>query len=543
MVCPLLVAGLKPFLHVRAKALRWLACAALVAVFAWGTSFFYLPGQGFTFLIRFGAREHQRYLPELRAVNHYEVPNGIGYDSQYYAQIALRPHPGDPMLSKAVDLLRYRARRILFPAIAWLLGGGDPSRVLNVYALENVVCWFLLAALLLRWFPPVSWGNCARWAAVLFSYGLIFSVARSLLEGPSLLLMAAGMALVETGRPWLAAAVFGVSGLGKDTNVLFAAGMRLPSARDSRTWAPWLARIALVLLPLAAWMLYLRRVLGSGNDVGDPRNFALPFAALSEKLQQSVGQVMAEGYGSVAKFDLLVIAGLLAQFFFFAFRRRWHDPWWRLGACYAVLMVFLGDAVWENYPSAAARVLLPMTLAFNVLVPRGKWWPLLLVVGNLGVLASADIYKPPGKESYVVEGASELRINPKDHNVVVAIYDPRMWWAPERSRWDYWRWGLGDGTVTIRNPQPFTIVSKVRFGLRAADERTAFVEMAGRVLWQGPLKPSEVRSVSLGEIELPPGDTVLLFRSDRAAQYPGNADLRRLSFSLMDLEIDLERRK
>ena len=25
-------------------------------------------------------------------MNHYEVPNGIGYDSQYYAQIALRPH-------------------------------------------------------------------------------------------------------------------------------------------------------------------------------------------------------------------------------------------------------------------------------------------------------------------------------------------------------------------------------------------------------------------------------------------------------------------
>jgi len=58
------------------------------------------------------------------------------------------------------------------------------------------------------------------------------------------------------------------------------------------------------------------------------------------------------------------------------------------GASYAVLMIFLGDAVWESYPSAAARVLLPMTVAFNILVPRGKWWPILLVVGNLGVLAS-----------------------------------------------------------------------------------------------------------------------------------------------------------
>jgi len=537
------MAEFKSFRQARANAPKWLFCAALVAVFAWATAFFYLPGQGFTFLIRFGAKEHQKYLPELRAVNHYEIPNGIGYDSQYYAQIALRPHPSDARLSEAVDLLRYRARRILLPAAARLLGGGDTARVLNIYALENVVSWFLLALLLFRWLPPVSWGNCARWAAVLFSYGLIFSVARSLLEGPSLLLAAVGMALVESERPWLAAAVLGVSGLAKDTNVLCAAAMRLPAARDSRTWAPWLARLALVLLPLAAWMLYLRHVLGRGNDIGDPRNFAPPFAALAEKLQQSVGQLMAEGYPSVAKFDLLVIAGLLAQFFFFAFRRRWHDPWWRLGACYAALMVFLGDAVWENYPCAAARVLLPMTLAFNILVPRGRWWMLLLAIGNLGVLASPDIYKPPGRESFVVEGSRDLRINPGDRHVVEAIYDPRNWWAPERSRWEFWRWGLGDGTVTIRNPQPFTIVAKVKFRLRSADGRAAIVAREGRVLWQAMLQPGEVRHVSLGEIDLPPGDTVLLFKSDRPAAYPGNGDLRRLSYSLRDFEIDLERRK
>jgi hypothetical protein len=216
-----------------------------------------------------------------------------------------------------------------------------------------------------------------------------------------------------------------------------------------------------------------------------------------------------------------------------------------VGAAYAVLMMVLGDAVWENYPSAAARVLLPMTLAFNILVPRGRWWPLLLLVGNLGVISSIDISKPPGRESYRVRGPSALQINPRNSAVVEAIYGPRNWWTPEKSRWwgGFFRWSLGEGTITLRNPQPFSIMVKLNFGLRAADGREAIVAEGPKVLWQGALKASEVREVNLGEMELPPGDTVLTFRSDRPAAYPGNGDLRRLNYAVKNFEIDLLRRR
>lgn len=537
------MAQLKSFFLKRANPLRWLFCGAVVAAFAWNAAFFYLPEQGFTYLIQFGEKMHRIYLPEIKAVNHYEMPNSVGYDSQYYAEMALRPNPADPLLRRSVDGLPYRARRILFPALAWLVGGGDPARVLNVFALENVVCWFLLAALLFRWLPPVSWGNCLRWAAVLLSFGLIFSVARALLDGPSLVLIAAGMALAESRRPWLSAAVLGLAGLGKDTNVLAAAGMRLPERTDERAWGSWIARCALVLLPLAAWMLCLRAWLGRAEDMGDSRNFAPPFTALVQKLEDSVAQLMAEGYPSLAKYDLLVMAGLLAQFFFFAFRRRWRDPWWRLGAAYAVLMVFLGTAVWENYPSAAARVLLPMTLAFNITVPRRRWWPVLLLVGNLGILASADIFKPPGRESFVVQGANSLRINPKDGSKVEAIYGAKNWWRPEKSRWEFWRWSMGDSSITIRNPQPFALVAGLRFRLRSVDERAAIISLGKTVLWSGMLPPGDAVRARIDGIELAPGDTVLEFRSDRPAAFPGNNDPRRLSFSVRGFEIDVERRK
>jgi hypothetical protein len=142
-----------------------------------------------------------------------------------------------------------------------------------------------------------------------------------------------------------------------------------------------------------------------------------------------------------------------------------------------------------------------------------------------------------------VEGPRQLRINPKDGNVVEAIYGSSNWWYPEKSRWEFWRWSMGDATIAIRNPQPFTIVATIKFRLRSPDEREGIVMQAGKVLWSGVLRPSEVRDVSLGQIELPTGETVLAFKSDRPAAYLGNGDPRRLSFSLRDFEIDLDHRK
>ena len=129
-------------------------------------------------------------------------------------------------------------RRIRYGWTAWLIGGGNPIRVMNVYALQNIACWYVLAGLLLRWFPAVSWGNWFRWTAVLFSFGYIFSVRCALLDGPALLLVAAAMALAETNRPWWGALVMGIAGLGKDTRVLEAAFEDGPRGLQRPSWTP-----------------------------------------------------------------------------------------------------------------------------------------------------------------------------------------------------------------------------------------------------------------------------------------------------------------
>ncbi len=272
----------------------------------------------------------------------------------------------------------------------------------------------------------------------------------------------------------------------------------------------------------------------------------MPFVGLVDKVQEVISNLIAEGYPSRRSPSTTssCSSAFCTQFLFFASRIRWHNLWWRVGASYAALMVFLGDAVWENYPSAAGRVLLPMTLAFNVLVPRGRrGCAVLLILGNLGVLGSADLLKPPGRESFVALGPRELRINPKDGDGVKAVYGPHNWWDPERSRWEYWRWSMGDCSITLRNPQPFPVVADVSFRLRSADVRSAIVKQEGKVIWQARLQPDDTAHALLADMVLPPGDTVLTFESDRAPAYPDNYDRRRLTFSIRGLEIDVKGRR
>jgi hypothetical protein len=537
--------------HAPGNSLRWLLCGLLVALFTWLVALSYVPGKGFTFLIEFGGLNHSKFLPEVRAANHYELPGSYGYDGQWYAQIAMHPALSDPALDRAVDSLPYRARRILFEWTAWILGGGNPSRVMNIFALQNVACWYILAALLLRWFPPVSWGNCLRWAAVLFSFGLIFSVRGSLLDGPSLLLIAVAMALVEMKRPWCASLVLGISGLGRDTNVLSSSALSLPRIREARTWIDWLGRMALILLPLIIWTTCLRFWIGRADHL-ELRNFTASLAGISHKIVDAFSGLSTEAGSDpwLARADVLVLIGLLAQLAFFALRIRATDPWWRLGACYGALSLFLADAVWESYPSAAARVLLPMTLAFNVLVPRGGWWRILLVVGNLGVLGSAHLVSISQPETpvrdFVIEGPKELRFDPRSGLEVEAVYGPGNWWSPEKERvagskvWDSWRWSMGDSTVVIHNPQAFAMVADVRFGLATADERGATATIDGKVVWHALLKPAHDNEAVIPAIRLPPGDTTVLFKSDRPAVRAGGTDRRWVTFSVRNLTITLD---
>ena len=71
-------------------------------------------------------------------------------------------------------------------------------------------------------------------------------------------------------------------------------------------------------------------------------------------------------------------------------------PWWRVAAAYAVLMLLVDKAVWEGSPGAVMRVLLPLTVGFNILLLRHtdrSFWT-WYVVGNLQLAFAYTMLRP-----------------------------------------------------------------------------------------------------------------------------------------------------
>lgn len=175
-----------------------------------------------------------------------------------------------------------------------------------------------------------------------------------------------------------------LAGLGRETNLLGSTVLadRLPRSRRDLGRAA--AQAALVAAPFVLWALYVRSLYPDPRH-SDFDNFALPLSGYLLRWESTLHDLQAEGWSSLARFSLASLVGLTTQVGYLAARWDWRNPWWRLGAIYAVLMATLDVPVWEGYPGASMRVLLPLAFAFNVLAVRSRWsWP-LLVLGNLSV--------------------------------------------------------------------------------------------------------------------------------------------------------------
>jgi hypothetical protein len=523
---------------------RWspavvLAYAGVVALFVGLFAQFYLPGQGFSYLIAFGGKNEASRIAAMKGLNYYVQTDSDGYDAQYYTQIAMHPSLRDPELRSAIDSLPYRARRILFAATAHALGFGRPAWILQAYAVQNALCWLALAAVLLHWFPPTDWDRFGRWVGVLFAFGMCVSLRNALIDGPSLLLIALGAMFVEQGRPWLAAFILGASGLAKETNVLGAAAL---VRSEERPWRRRLWQGLLVVAPLGLWLVYLHWTVGPATDLG-VRNFDWPLAAYVRKWGAVLPELFraetwSSGLANAGAFwSLLMLVALTVQWLFLLLRPRPREAMWRIGLSFAVLMIVLGDAVWEGYPGAASRVLLPLQLAFNVLVPCGwRWWGVLLL-GNATLFYAPAVLEPPLSDGCKLNGPSGLLVAADGGRVRVEF--GAAWYATEHLNRRYWHWSRGDADVRIINPQRVPVMATLKFTLSSTDARNLrLAQVGGAELWRGPIANAST-GVELSAVTLQPGENRFLFTSDRPAVQLASGDPRPLAFCLKNLTLEL----
>lgn len=364
---------------------RHTAYGLAVVLFATLVILKFSPQTGFTSLIRFGETWNDHRHSSLQSLPLAVVPASNGYDGQFYAQIALDPTLRDPELAQVIDAPAYRTRRILLPALAAMFGLGTPWWTIQAYAVLNVLCWLILAWRLHRHIGGDDWVAYARWIGCVFSMGVLESVRQSLVDLPALLLLllaveAHDRAGYRSSTGWLT-----LGNLTKETSLLSCLALECDFSSGNLSWRRASISLVVCVLPLAAWALYVHQRFPFSSDGNSLGNFTWPLLGLLIHLKTCLAALLSGNFDGRYSMGVVSALGLLVQILVL-----WRSPlprsaWWRIGAAYSLLFILLSPWIWSGY-WAACRALLPMTVAFNLLLPAQRsFWP-LWVLGNLSLL-------------------------------------------------------------------------------------------------------------------------------------------------------------
>jgi len=498
---------------------------AAVAVFLGLVARFWHPVYGFTALLQLDASNDHNKIAAFRELPVYVYKNTGGYDGLYYAQIAYHPALRDPELAPAIDNLSYRARRILVPALAWLLAGGNPKWIVHVYSLFNVAAWLALAGLLWRLLEVNDRRSWIAWAGLMFSAGALSSVRFALTDLAALTLVTGAFLLVERASHYGGLGVLAAASLARETSLVAVPGLWEPP------WISWrnVSRTFLVGAPFALWLGYIRWRVGP-LDVGSG-NFGWPVASLVRKWGADLMASSSLELHALALTTLLATLALTVQAVFFLVRWRPADLWWRVGAAHSAFMLCLGGAVWEGFPGAATRVMLPLNLAFNVFAVRTRAPLVWLLLGNLTVfsgLLTMNFLPYDGPLELVARGNG-------------VIYQARFneGWFGRESNWRRaWTWSDGHGSVSVTSSPATSRSLRLEFETRSLAPCTVTIRQGGRQIWRGAVGTE--RTPASAVVQLVDGRAVLTFSTDTPGTMENSKPgARLLAFAVYDPRLTL----
>ncbi len=511
-----------PVWRVRAAGL------AVVVAFLFLVGRFWHPVYGFTKFLQLDEGAWRMSVPEFKAEPVYIYHGDGGYDGLYYAQIAYHPSLNSPDLAPAMDNLSYRARRILPPALAWLLAAGQPHWIVHVYSMLNLGAWLILAWLLWRWLPVNDALSWLAWVGVLFSAGALASVRLALSDLTGLTLLTGAIIAADRFKRPIATNLLAAAGLARETTLLGVVAL----AR--RPWLSWrnVALAISVFAPLAVWLRYLTWKVGPADQGWS--NFTLPLYGYAGKWGESLSAVFFHDDPLLALTTFLALIGLTVQAVFFFRRWNFSDFLWRLGFTYAVFMLFLREPVWEGFPGAAQRVLLPLTLAFNVVVVRSRAAIGWLLLGNLAVFSGLLMLRD------VPNDRTELGVS-RNLGVAGIAHVGSDWFGAEQSSKHRWAWNGGRGKIDIEVWPNTTATVLMHCRLRSLDTRSITISQDGAVTMRATSGPAFLDLAV--PVQLRNGRATVEFASDTpGVRSPVAVDPRLLAFAVYDVHFELPNR-
>jgi hypothetical protein len=486
------------------------------------------PEYGITRFLRVGREFDDRGTAVFKATPKYIDPypaHRWGFDGQLYAEMALDPLLRDPQLHVALDDPPYRSQRILLSWLAWLLGLGKPFWVINAYVALNLIFWVGFAFLAARLFMPHGWAGLAGYAAVLLTCGVFESMQASLTDLPSFTLILAALMVGGTAG----AGILALAALARTTSLIGFVGL-------AEITPPWrealrknLVRGLIAVVPIALWVSYVLWRFW-GRQVGlDGGNLDWPLHGIMEKLGEfsvkaASGRIrwhrlFFEIYKSYDLHALLTIIAVMTQSVYILLHRNWRDSLWRWGAVTAVYFACISFLSWESH-FTVTRHALPITLVFNLLLAMRptKAWLIWFLLGNCFVPfgirffdGMTDKQSPaPLPEFEIV--ASTMR------TPAVEIAYGDGWSAQQWSPHDTWRWAGGESaTLILRNNGRQRIRVELRFITRTRTPCALSARIGAKVVTQEQLTGAR-HVISIGNLELAPGETRITFSTDAPAK-------------------------
>ena len=195
-----------------------------------------------------------------------------------------------------------------------------------------------MALLLTRWFPARDFRSFCLWVGCLFGQGTVVSIVRALPDLPGLLLLGLTVLAIERGGNGRAAALVGLAGLAKESNLLWSTVLCDPAGLRRYGWRDLCVGGLLVAGPLALWMSYLWGADATAGSVIGARNFAAPLTGYSMSWGETLFE-LREAPSLYTWFKLLALISLGTQAMVLVAVRAWTSAWWRVGIASCALML------------------------------------------------------------------------------------------------------------------------------------------------------------------------------------------------------------